>query len=307
MADIREIDIPFGEFHTHCRIVEGKDEGKLPLILLHGGPGSCHDTLEVLDPMADAGRTLIYYDQLGCGLSPCPDERTDLFDLNTWCAELNNIVDKLKIDRFHLLGHSCGGMLAITYISDFDSMEGAGGDLRLKGRVASAVLSSTLPSSQLWSEETHRLITHLPEDVQRVLLEAERTGDYSSPEYLEAYDRYCRSFIGPRWGEDAPDCLRRPKKTGTAAYMTAWGPNEFTPAGNMKDWDYLDRMRSWDLPVLITSGIDDESTPYINLQMHGAVKGSKWVLFRHSRHMSYAEENPEYIRVVSEFLDSHDR
>ena len=305
MTEVKELDIPFKEFHTHVRIVQGKDSKKLPLVLIHGGPGSTHDTLEVLDSMADEGRTLIYYDQLGCGLSPCPDERTDLFNLDTWCEELQNLIDYLHIERFHLLGHSCGGMLAITYISDWEMARRMNADGK-PSRVASVVLSSTLPSSKLWSLETHRLITHLPRRIQKTLLDSEEKGDFSSSQYLEAYEVYCRSFIGPKWGKDAPECLRRKHLTGKAPYETAWGPNEFSPSGNMKDWDYLEKMREWRLPTLITSGIDDESTPYINLQMHNAVQGSNWELFRESHHMSYAEENQKYIEVVSEFLDRND-
>lgn len=31
-------------------------------------------------------------------------------------------------------------------------------------------------------------------------------------------------------------------------------------------------MKSWDIPTLITDGGEDESTPFINMQMHNAVK-----------------------------------
>ncbi|HBR85796.1 MAG TPA: alpha/beta hydrolase, partial [Firmicutes bacterium] len=65
MRKIIEGDIPFLGLKTHYRMVVGTDSSKRPLILLHGGPGSSHNSLEVLDPIADQGRTLVYYDQIG--------------------------------------------------------------------------------------------------------------------------------------------------------------------------------------------------------------------------------------------------
>ncbi|HJT55967.1 MAG TPA: alpha/beta fold hydrolase, partial [Ktedonobacteraceae bacterium] len=44
----------------------------IPLLTLHGGPGSPHDYLEPLEQLADE-RPVIFYDQLGCGKSERPD------------------------------------------------------------------------------------------------------------------------------------------------------------------------------------------------------------------------------------------
>ena len=71
---VREINIPFGKYHTYCRIV-GPASDRPPILLLHGGPGSTHNYFELLDDLANrAGRQLIMYDQLGCGRSSIPDE-----------------------------------------------------------------------------------------------------------------------------------------------------------------------------------------------------------------------------------------
>jgi pimeloyl-ACP methyl ester carboxylesterase len=67
---VKEGYIPFEGYRTWYRIVgDAERPGKLPLLCLPGGPGACHDYLEGLDPMADTGRRVIYYDQLGCGNS----------------------------------------------------------------------------------------------------------------------------------------------------------------------------------------------------------------------------------------------
>ena len=48
MAKITEGYMPFHGYQTYYRIVgEQKDNGKAPLICLHGGPGSTHNYYEV--------------------------------------------------------------------------------------------------------------------------------------------------------------------------------------------------------------------------------------------------------------------
>ena len=65
MAKITEGYMPFHGYQTYYRIVgEQKDNGKAPLICLHGGPGSTHNYYEVLDNVADDDdRMIIMYDQ----------------------------------------------------------------------------------------------------------------------------------------------------------------------------------------------------------------------------------------------------
>ncbi len=296
-SEIKEGFMPFKGYKTYYRIVEGKDGSKVPLLLLHGGPGSTHNTLEVLDDIAaKTGRTLVYYDQIGCGLSSIPDDHPELYSKETWCQELEELRHYLNLTEIHLLGHSWGGMLAITYLSDCNP----------KG-LKSVVLSSTLPSVSLWAREAHRLIKDtLPLEDQEAIAKAEQSQDWADPAYQKANELFVRKHIGGPWGPNDPACLTRPKTLGKKAYEVAWGPNEYNPLGNLSDWEYLEKMRKWNLPVLMTDGANDESTPYINQQMFNAVKGAEWHIFEFSRHMSYVEEHEEYVKVVTEFLAKND-
>ena len=56
--------MPFMGYQTYYRIVGKTEEGKSPIILLHGGPGSTHNYFELLDRVAESGRAVIMYDQL---------------------------------------------------------------------------------------------------------------------------------------------------------------------------------------------------------------------------------------------------
>ena len=110
---ITEGYMPFMGYQTYYRIV-GEPSEKAPLLLLHGGPGSTHNYFEVLDCIADTGRQVISYDQIGCGNSYL-DGHPELWTLKTWIDELIAIREHLHLDAVHILGQSWGAMQAIAY------------------------------------------------------------------------------------------------------------------------------------------------------------------------------------------------
>ena len=93
--------MPFMGYQTYYRIVGKTEEGKSPIILLHGGPGSTHNYFELLDRVAESGRAVIMYDQLGCGNS-FVEGHPELWTPETWLNELCVLIDYLHIDMAHL-------------------------------------------------------------------------------------------------------------------------------------------------------------------------------------------------------------
>ncbi len=58
------------------------------------------------------GRTLVRYDERGCGLS---DHDVEGWSLDAFVDDLETVVDALGLERFPLLGVSQGGPVAMTY------------------------------------------------------------------------------------------------------------------------------------------------------------------------------------------------
>ena len=98
----------------------------------------------------------------------------------------------------------------------------------------------------------------------------------------------------------------REKKGGTVAYETAWGPNEYTPEGNLHDYEYTDQLGKIKVPTLITNGTDDLCTPYVAKMMQDNIPGSKWKLFENCGHMSFVQKTDEYIAMLKKWLDAND-
>lgn len=292
---IKEGYIDFREFKTYYRIVgdvqESLSKGLAPLVLLHGGPGSTHNYFELLDPLGADGRAIVMYDQLGCGNSYV-EGHPELWVKEVWEEELDNLLNKLGITKFHLLGQSWGGMLAISYIVDYKP---AG--------VVSLILSSSLSESQLWGVEQHRQMKFMPLEHQVALKQAEEAEDFTQSGYLAAIDVFMeRHCCDLSYGEDAPECLRRKKKSGSESYVTAWGPDELTPKGTLAQWNYTSRLHEISVSALIISGTDDLCTPRIAKTMFDNLKDARWELFPDCRHMCFADDTPKYLSVMRDWL-----
>lgn len=291
---ITEGYMPFMGYQTYYRIVGECTGNKKPLLLLHGGPGSTHNYFELLDELAEDGRAIISYDQLGCGNSYL-DGHPELWCSETWDNELMALRKHLGLTELHLLGQSWGGMLAIEYLCDYKP-----------DGIKSVILSSTLPSSQLWAHEQHRLISFMSREDQDAIARAEESGNFDDPDYLAANDRFMLLHCAGAVTEDAPECLRRPKKSGKEAYLYGWGPNEFTPSGSLANWEYREKIGNIQEPALIINGTNDLCTPLVAKTMYDAIPNSRWELFDGCRHMCFAEDTKKYCALLREWMAQHD-
>jgi len=293
---VTEGTIPFKGYKTWYKIVgEKEDEGKLPLLLLHGGPGACHDYLWSLAPMADTGRRVIFYDQIGCGLSQIGESKPEMWTVDLFVEEVDNVRKALGLDRIHLLGQSWGGMLAMEYM------------IRQPEGVASVTIASSPASMIQWVEEANKLREQLPPEVNATLLKHEADGTTSDPEYITAmtefYNRHvCRVVPNPDYVQRSFTKLGE----NPEVYNTMNGPSEFFVVGTLKNWNVIPQLGKINAPTLVTSGRYEEATPTIAETVHKGIPGSEWVLFENSSHMAHVEEADRFMQVLSAFISRHE-
>jgi proline-specific peptidase len=293
-APVSEGFVPFRGFRTWYRVVgdvaQPEPAGLLPLLVLHGGPGESHDYLGPLEKLADSGRPIVFYDQLGGGNSDQPQDSA-LWSVELFLDELATVRQKLGLDHIHLLGYSWGGMLAMEYA------------LTQPAGLASLILSSSPASIPQWVAEANRLREELPQEVEETLRHHEEAGTTDEPAYEEEamvyYKRHlCR--LDP-WPEPLMRALAK-LEANPEVSNTMWGTSEFHATGTLKEWDIRDRLGEIQLPTLITSGRYDAATPTIAETVHRGIAGSEWVIFEQSAHAAHLEEEDEYRRVVNDFM-----
>lgn len=163
-APIRELQIPYQPTgtdkpgFTYTKVVgDLSTRKKLPLIVLHGGPGSTHDYMLPLSALASSDTPVVFYDQFGGGRSTLLPEKmgdTDFWTEDLFVKEFFNVLEYLKIGEYDLLGHSWGGMLASRI---------ATGQPKGLNRL---ILADAPASIERFMVTANALKKHLPQDVQ---------------------------------------------------------------------------------------------------------------------------------------------
>lgn len=173
---------------TWYKVFGQLQSGVRPLIALHGGPGVNSAYLEILSDITNGrpDHPLIVYDQLGSGKSTHLQEKmgdTEFWTIQLFIDELKNLIEKLGIAEYDLLGHSWGGMLAASYAI-----------LKPPG-LKHLILSSSPPSMALWTEAQNILRARLPKDMRDVMDKHEKSDTTDSKEYQDALGAFYARHI----------------------------------------------------------------------------------------------------------------
>jgi len=287
-----ERTIPFRGHRIWTRTVGvASSPEKLPLLCLHGGPGVPHDYLEPIEGVAASGRAVVFYDQLGCGNSDQPHDRS-MWTVSLFLEEIDVVRRALGLDRVHLLGQSWGGMLAMEYA------------VTRPAGLASLIVASSPARMADWEAAADQLRLQLPADVQATLAHHESAGTTDSAEYQSAMTVFYKRHVC-RVDPYPPNVQRAFDKVAAnpEVYHTMWGPSEFYVTGTLRGWDVSAQLHRVNVPTLVTSGRHDEASPTVVEPVVRGIAGAKQVIFEHSSHMSHVEEAELYVRTVAAFLE----
>ena len=286
--------IPFAGGSTWYRALsDGPSSSLTPLLCLHGGPGATWWHMEPYEALADDGRTVVFYDQLGCGNSALSGSHdVEMFTPELFMREIDVVRDALGLERVILLGHSWGGMLAMAYAAT-----------RPAGLEAIIVQSSPA-SVPFWSTELARLRAGLPPDVEATLRAHEDAGTTDTVEYERAvrvfYDRHLCRVPHPEWLRRCFEEMNRCPDV----YHHMNGPSEFHVIGTLMDWDIEDRVHDIAVPTLLFCGRHDEVTPTTVRRVHERIPGSRFVVLEESSHMAQAEQLEATLDLIRGFIST---
>jgi len=263
------------------------NSGKLPLLIIHGGPGGCHDYLLPCVTLA-AERDVIFYDQLDCGRSSRTNQ-PELWTLARFSSEIDAVRSALNLGQLHILASSWGGTIALHYATH--EPEG----------LASLILSGPLVNSQRWVCDNEIWRQQLPPDILQTLHFHEMREDYDHDSYLQAvsyfYHRHlCRV---PQWPDHVTKAM---DSTNQSLYRTMWGPTEFLCTGSLKDLDLTPQLEKIHTPTLFIAGEFDEGT-FAACQDFAAQMGQAQAkMIANGAHMPHIEQPEIFFNHVRNFL-----
>ena len=255
-----------------------------------------HNYVRNLEALAETGRRVIHYDQLGCGNSThLPDAPADFWTPQLFVDEFENVVEALGLAEYHLLGQSWGGMLGAEIAT------------RRPGGLRSLAICNSPASMPLWVEGAAELRSQLPHDVEAALTAHELAGTTDDPEYLRAtdvfYERHvCRVVPTP---DDFLESVEQMEAEPTV-YHTMNGPNEFHVIGTLRDWTIIDSLHRIEVPTLVVAGEYDEATPATWRPFVDGIPEATSHVFPGGSHCVHLEQPEEFRRVIGDFLARHE-
>lgn len=266
------------------------------LFVLHGGPGMAHNYVANIAALADeTGRTVIHYDQLGCGNSThLPDAPADFWTPELFVDEFHGTCgtrDRALSRARPVVGRHAGCRIAVRQPDGLESLS----------------ICNSPASMQLWLQGAAELREQLPPEMLAAMLRHEADGTVDDPAYIEAtlefYRRHvCRVTPMPKdFADSEAQMIAEP-----TVYHTMNGPNEFHVIGTLRDWSIIERLPAITAPVLVVAGEFDEATPATWQPYVDHIADVRSHVFPDSSHCTHLEKPEEFRAVIAAFLHEHD-
>ena len=262
---------------------------KLPILMLHGGPGYPSQYLNPLSVLGNE-RRVITFDQLGCGRS---DEISDttLMTVDSYVDQVNKLLNSLKVDEFYLYGHSWGTMLGVDYYLKFPQ--------KIKG----LILASPCLNAKMWESDSDSLISKLPDSLQIVLRKNIKGIQLDSAVLANAVNTYWTSFYTRKQPTSA-DFDSTASQVGLNVYQYMWGDNDFFIGGTLKNYDRTKDLSSIKIPTLYIGGEYDPARPSTLEYYQGLTPNSELVIIKNAGHVTMHDNADDNDKAISDFLNS---
>jgi proline iminopeptidase len=260
-----------------------------PLLLLHGGPGLDHTMFgDYLHPLTDQFR-LILVDQRSQGRSEMSPPQT--WTLAQLAKDVGALARALGLERYAVLGHSFGALVALQNAVDFPD------------QAAQTIVSSGFPSARFLAHVQKSLETFEPIELrEQVMSSWEREPSVRTQEDVASilHDQLPFHFADPR-------DLR------IQAYQRRTRESNYSPEVlrhfAVQDYGTIeveDRLGGVSQPVLVLAGRHDRTCSVEAAEViTRGIPQAELVIFEHSGHMTYVEENEPYLATVRTFLGRH--
>jgi proline iminopeptidase len=274
-----------GVKHFIKKIGEGE-----PLIVLHGGPGLFHDYLVPHFQNLAKDYQIIFYDQRGCGKTEFPQD-TSSINIETYVEDLETIRNHLKLDKFNLVGHSWGSLLALVYAKKYPD------------NLNRLILISPAPGNSTYFDETFsNMQQKRTEDDTKVLVQTMMSSEFEKREE-KAFKKAI--LLGDKVNlvdQSSIDKLYEPMIFNEVSASNLMLVNSLLERTYF-NLNVLDNIDVISCPTLIIVGNLD-NVPFTSTQsIQENIKGSKLDIIKKSCHYPFYEAPKEFNHSIKNFLD----
>ncbi len=270
-----------------------KGEGD-PIVLIPGGPGNSHLYFTPWFDELAKNHKVIYFDAFGRGKSSTAKNKEE-YSFQRDVDDLEGLRKALGFEKWSVLGHSYGGMVAQAYAIQHPSS------------VDKLILADTFYDAEMWQENDNNsnyvMKTQCPEKWDALMKIREEGYLSSSPEHIKAY----KIPSGLLYWYNPENSLKMRSDSlswNTDVYYQIVGVDgDFIIGGDIGKLDFRRDLKNLDMPILITAGRYDRiSAPRFAIKYKMYAPKADFVMFEKSGHNPYVEEQEKFSQILNDFL-----
>jgi len=267
-----------------------------PLIIIPGGPGSSHYSYRDFDTLAKDNE-IIYFDAFGRGKSDTAKDVKE-YSLARDIEDIEGLRVALHIDKWNVLGHSYGGLVAQGYA------------LKYPEQVSHLILANTFHSYVMWQtnddNSNHEIKTNYPE-VWDTLMKLREQGYVSS-------DAICQKIYGEvpygfLYAYNPNNFIARGQRAyphsfnAKLYYQMVGRDGDFIVGSDIGAFDYRRQLKNLKMPVLIYGGrYDRVAVPVMMEKFKEYCPQAQFIMFEKSGHNPQVEEPGKLFPIIEKFL-----
>ena len=268
---------------TYCRVI-GSGE---PLVIVHGGPGMAHDYLFKPFSRLAAKHRLVFYDQMGNGLSDGFREN-EKAGVDGLVEELEGVRKAFGLGAIDLAGQSWGAVIAVHYAAKYPQ------------NVKKLLLLEPAPGSSEYLPAFQKTILDRlgPEDRQQLAALSQDPSLATDPAlFLKWMNlRFKAYYFDPaRQDLDKLAYFDTARVRKFFASSAMFGPY-------LMDFDLYGMMKGIACPVLVIHG-DRDPIPTASVErMVQSLPNAELRIVKDCGHFVHVEKPEEYFPVIEQFL-----
>ncbi|MUP46086.1 alpha/beta fold hydrolase [Gramella sp. BOM4] len=260
-----------------------------PVLIINGGPGISSSGFADLAQKLSEKNTTIIYDQRGTGLSKLEHLNSSTINLNLMVEDIELLRKHLGYDKWIVLGHSFGGMLAYAY-------------------------------SVKYPERVQAMIQSHSGGLDLQILENFDVYSQLSATYSDSLNHYSAKI---QLGDTSEETARRRATILARAYLyndsLATGISGRFMNGNMRinslmwndlsqnNFDLSAELSQFKKPVLILNGRNEVAPLSLAEKAHEILPNSQLVIIDRCGHYGWLDRPDIYLTEVSRFLKQHSK
>jgi proline iminopeptidase len=255
-----------------------------PLVLMHGGPGIDHTTMLPFRPCADHF-TLVFYDHRCNGRSEGAEVSSMTWENLT--ADADALRQTLGFDKWAVLGHSFGGMVALEYA------------LRYPQSLSHLLLLDTCGDTWWVQQNAPEILAKRGYSSATVKM-AQRfyNGQIEPNEFIPSMMKLARAY----YHHLSPLLLAHEIVMGmrikSRPETLIFGFSQL-----LKGWTVMDRLSEIKVPTLVMAGRDDfQFPPEHQAALAAGMANARLEIIERAGHNAPTERSAEVIQAVRDFM-----